>query len=132
VFGSSVNIPWPGKGMGDAEYIYAFQKIVMPIAMEFAPELVISMSNGFVTLPALMTRDIVSAGFDAAVGDTLGECYVSPAGYAHMTHMLAGLAGGRLVVALEVQPTSSLQLLMTDVLHRVDIILTLYLGLLWL
>jgi histone deacetylase 6 len=57
---------------------------VMPIAMEFAPELV-----------------IISAGFDAADGDELGECKVSPAGYAHMTHMLSGLAGGRLVVALE-------------------------------
>ncbi|CAA7259140.1 unnamed protein product [Cyclocybe aegerita] len=82
--GYSVNIPWPEKGMGDAEYIYAFQKVVMPIAMEFAPELV-----------------IISAGFDAADGDELGECHVSPVGYAHMTHMLAGLAGGRLVVALE-------------------------------
>jgi hypothetical protein len=39
---SSVNIPWPEKGMTDADYIHAFQKIVMPIAMEFAPELVIS------------------------------------------------------------------------------------------
>lgn len=39
--GSSVNIPWPTKGMGDAEYLWAFQKIVMPIAMEFAPDLVI-------------------------------------------------------------------------------------------
>jgi hypothetical protein len=28
--------------MGDADYVYAFQKIVMPIAMEFAPELVMS------------------------------------------------------------------------------------------
>ena len=28
--------------MGDADYLYAFQHIVMPIAMEFAPELVIS------------------------------------------------------------------------------------------
>jgi hypothetical protein len=28
--------------MGDADYILAFQKIVMPIALEFAPELVIS------------------------------------------------------------------------------------------
>lgn len=44
----------------------------------------------------------VSAGFDAADGDELGECFVSPTGYAHMTHMLSGLAGGRLVVALEV------------------------------
>jgi hypothetical protein len=28
--------------MGDAEYLWAFQKIVMPIAMEFSPDLVIS------------------------------------------------------------------------------------------
>ena len=55
-FGSSVNIPWPEKGMGDAEYIYAFQKVVMPIAMEFAPELVISMLNRLPTSPALMSR----------------------------------------------------------------------------
>ncbi|KAJ6593976.1 histone deacetylase complex protein [Mycena capillaripes] len=82
--GYSVNIPWPEAGMGDADYIHAFQKIVMPIAMEFAPELV-----------------IISAGFDAAEGDDLGECHVTPAGYAHMTYMLGGLAGGRLVVALE-------------------------------
>ncbi|EEB90165.1 hypothetical protein MPER_11667, partial [Moniliophthora perniciosa FA553] len=80
----SVNIPWPEKGMGDADYLHAFHKVVMPIAMEFAPEMV-----------------IISAGFDAAQGDELGECLVSPAGYAHMTHMLSSLAGGRLVVALE-------------------------------
>ena len=45
---------------------------------------------------------LVSAGFDAAEGDDLGECLVTPTGYAHMTHLLSGLAGGRLVVALEV------------------------------
>jgi histone deacetylase 6 len=45
---------------------------------------------------------LVSAGFDAAKGDKLGECEVTPDGYAHMTHMLASLAGGKLVVALEV------------------------------
>jgi acetoin utilization deacetylase AcuC-like enzyme len=31
--------------MGDAEYLWAFQKIVMPIAMEFSPDLVISKSH---------------------------------------------------------------------------------------
>ncbi|KAF9462480.1 histone deacetylase clr3 [Collybia nuda] len=82
--GYSVNVPWPEKGMGDADYLHAFQKVIMPIALEFSPELV-----------------IISAGFDAAAGDDLGECFVTPAGYAHMTHMLSGLAGGRLVVALE-------------------------------
>ncbi|KAH8080278.1 histone deacetylase complex protein [Cristinia sonorae] len=82
--GYSVNIPWPEKGMGDADYIHAFQQIVMPIGIEFAPDLV-----------------IVSAGFDAADGDDLGECHVTPAGYAHMTHMLSSLAGGNIVIALE-------------------------------
>ena len=31
--------------MTDADYIHAFQQIVMPIALEFAPQLVISMSG---------------------------------------------------------------------------------------
>ena len=39
----TVNIPWPTKGMGDADYLLAFQHIVMPIAYEFDPDLVISM-----------------------------------------------------------------------------------------
>jgi acetoin utilization deacetylase AcuC-like enzyme len=37
-----VNIPWAECGTTDADYIHAFQQIVMPIATEFAPELVIS------------------------------------------------------------------------------------------
>ncbi|KAG8936674.1 Histone deacetylase hda1 [Tulasnella sp. 418] len=82
--GKSVNIPWPRKGIMDADYLYAFLRIVMPIAYEFNPELV-----------------IISAGFDAADGDKLGECHVTPAGFAHMTHMLCSLANGKVVVALE-------------------------------
>ncbi|XP_052280508.1 histone deacetylase 6-like isoform X1 [Dreissena polymorpha] len=82
--GFNVNIPWHGGGKGDAEYLAAFQQIVMPIAYEFAPELV-----------------LVSAGFDAALGDPLGGCKVTPAGYGHMTHMLSGLANGRVILVLE-------------------------------
>ncbi|CEL60590.1 histone deacetylase 6/10 [Rhizoctonia solani AG-1 IB] len=82
--GKSVNIPWPEGHMGDADYMYAFLNIVMPIAYEFAPEFV-----------------FISAGFDAAAGDTLGNCNVTPACYAHMTALLSTLAGGKLVVALE-------------------------------
>lgn len=83
--GFNVNIPWEGGGgLGDADYIHAFQKVVMPIAYEYNPELV-----------------IISAGFDAAMEDPLGGCRVTPYGYAQMTHMLSGLAGGRVVVALE-------------------------------
>ncbi|CAK3976394.1 Histone deacetylase clr3 [Lecanosticta acicola] len=82
--GKNVNIPWSKQGMGDADYIYAFQQIVMPIATEFDPDLV-----------------IVAAGFDAAEGDLLGGCKVTPAGYAHMTHMLMSLAQGKMAVCLE-------------------------------
>jgi len=82
--GTNVNIGWESQGMGDAEYMAAFQKIVMPIAQEFNPDLV-----------------IISAGFDAAAGDELGGCFVTPPCYAHMTHMLMSLAGGKVAVCLE-------------------------------
>ena len=36
-------MPWNTKGMGDGDYMYAFQKVIMPIALEFDPDLVISM-----------------------------------------------------------------------------------------
>lgn len=82
--GFNVNIPWADHNMGDGDYLYAFQQIVMPIAQEFDPQLV-----------------IVSAGFDAAEGDKLGGCHVSPQCFAHMTHMLMSLAEGKIVVCLE-------------------------------
>jgi histone deacetylase 6 len=82
--GKNVNIPWPTKGMGDGDYMYAFQQVVMPIAQEFDPDLV-----------------VVAAGFDAAAGDELGGCFVSPACYAHMTHQLMSLADGKIAVCLE-------------------------------
>ena len=82
--GKNVNIGWHSQGMGDGEYMAAFQKIVMPISMEFNPDLV-----------------IISAGFDAAEGDELGGCLVSPTCYAHMTHMLMSLADGKVAACLE-------------------------------
>ena len=39
----NVNIPWETKGMGDGDYMYAFQHVVIPIATEFDPDLVIGM-----------------------------------------------------------------------------------------
>jgi len=83
--------------MGDADYLYAFQRVIMPIAYEFAPDLVI----GARRVHSLALTRAVSAGFDAAAGDPLGECQVTPAGFAHMTHQLSSLAGGKLVLALE-------------------------------
>ncbi|CAL8253087.1 unnamed protein product [Arctogadus glacialis] len=82
--GFNVNIPWNGRPMGDSDYLAAFHHIVLPIATEFNPGLV-----------------VVSAGFDAARGDPLGGYHVTPEGYAHLTHLLSPLAGGKLLIILE-------------------------------
>ncbi|GJN10196.1 hypothetical protein PR202_ga28270 [Eleusine coracana subsp. coracana] len=82
--GFSVNIPWGRGGVGDNDYIFAFQNVVLPIAAEFAPDIT-----------------IISAGFDAARGDPLGCCDVTPAGYSRMTSMLTACSEGKLLVILE-------------------------------
>ncbi|KPJ10234.1 Histone deacetylase 6 [Papilio machaon] len=82
--GYNVNIPWNKRGMGNAEYMAAFTQVVLPIAYEYNPELV-----------------IVSAGFDACINDPLGGCKVLPECYGRMTQMLKGLAGGKIILCLE-------------------------------
>ena len=85
--GTNVNVGWNTRGNsrpGDAEYLACFREVLVPIAREFDPELV-----------------IIAAGFDAAEGDPLGGCHVTPEGYAQLTRELMNLAGGRVVVALE-------------------------------
>ena len=73
--GTSINIAWDGPGASDGDYMTAFRYVVLPIAKQWGPDLV-----------------IVSAGFDAAQGDPLGECCVTPHAYGHMTAMLAAVA----------------------------------------
>ncbi|VDM56287.1 unnamed protein product [Angiostrongylus costaricensis] len=82
--GYSFNLPWNHGRIDDEAYRAAFGKVIMPIAYEFNPELV-----------------FISAGFDAATGDPLGECMVNPDTFALMTYQLTALAGGRVVVVLE-------------------------------
>ncbi|XVE58715.1 hypothetical protein DITRI_Ditri04bG0191200 [Diplodiscus trichospermus] len=82
--GFCVNIPWSRGGVGDNDYIFAFQHVVLPIASKFAPDFT-----------------IISAGFDAARGDPLGCCDVTPSGYAQMTQMLSTISDGKLLVILE-------------------------------
>lgn len=87
--GFNVNVSWSGgldPPLGDAEYLAAFRTIVMPIAREYNPDIV-----------------LVSAGFDAASGHSpnLGGYVVSPACFGHLTRELMKLAGGKVVLALE-------------------------------
>ncbi|XP_029420200.1 polyamine deacetylase HDAC10 isoform X3 [Nannospalax galili] len=53
--GFTVNLPWNQVGMGNADYLAAFLNVLLPLAFEFDPELV-----------------LVSAGFDSAIGDPEG------------------------------------------------------------
>lgn len=59
-------------------------QVVLPVALSFCPTLV-----------------VVASGFDAAIGDPLGDFAVSPWMFGAMAHMLRALANGRLVLALE-------------------------------
>ncbi|TGZ68319.1 hypothetical protein CRM22_004299 [Opisthorchis felineus] len=82
--GYNVNIPLEETGLTDSDYLAMFHQLIMPIAIEFNPELV-----------------IVSCGFDAAIGCPEGRMWLSPAVFGHFIHHLKMLAGGKLVVALE-------------------------------
>lgn len=84
--GFNWNIAWSNKSMGDAEYLAAFRCIVMPIARDFNPSMV-----------------LVACGFDAARGHpfNFGGYDLSSACFAHMTRQLMSLANGRLVLCLE-------------------------------
>lgn len=66
--GKNVNIPWEGGtsgggGPGDQDYIHAFHEVVMPIAYEFDPDLVIG-TRGF-SSPLQLSTALFSDLFDS-------------------------------------------------------------------
>lgn len=81
--GFNINVGWNEKRMGDDEYLVVWEKLLMPVAEKFNPDIV-----------------LVSAGFDAARGD-MGECDVTPECFARLARRLQTLANGKVVCALE-------------------------------
>jgi acetoin utilization deacetylase AcuC-like enzyme len=85
--GETVNVPLPAAS-GDAEYVGAFQRLLVPVALRFRPEMI-----------------IVSAGFDAHREDPLASMEVSEAGFRGLAGIVRSLAdelcGGRMVCVLE-------------------------------
>jgi acetoin utilization deacetylase AcuC-like enzyme len=85
--GSTVNIPLPA-GCGDAEYVGALQRVLVPVARRFDPEMI-----------------VVSAGFDAHRDDPLAQMQVGAVGFGGMSDIVRALAddlcGGRVVFVLE-------------------------------
>ncbi len=85
--GFTMNVPLP-PGQGDAEYLTVFKDILMPVAMEYGPQLV-----------------LVSAGFDIHRNDPLGGMLVTERGFAALTRCIIEIAratcDGKVVMALE-------------------------------
>ena len=86
-FGFTVNIPLPASSK-DGDYLYTFDKIVRPLALEYVPELI-----------------LVSAGFDAHESDPLGFMNVTTEGFGLLAAKVKALAeevcGGKLAFFLE-------------------------------
>ncbi|XP_052646821.1 polyamine deacetylase HDAC10 isoform X1 [Harpia harpyja] len=82
--GFNINLPWNKVGMGNSDYLAAFFHVLLPMAFEFDPELV-----------------IVSAGYDSGIGDPEGQMNATPEVFAHLTHFVMQLANGKLCVILE-------------------------------
>eukprot|EP00850_Spirogloea_muscicola_P003047 SM000012S25309 [mRNA] locus=s12:246651:250905:- [translate_table: standard] len=82
--GFNINVPWPSGGFGDLDYLAVWDHVLMPAARQFDPHII-----------------LISGGFDAAEGDPLGGCCLTPYGYSHMTEKLLTLADGKVVLALE-------------------------------
>ena len=85
--GFTVNLPLPA-GSGDAAYLAAFERVVLPIADQFKPQLV-----------------LVSAGQDASTMDPLGRMCLTTEAYRRMTQVMIDVAEkhaeGRLVILQE-------------------------------
>jgi acetoin utilization deacetylase AcuC-like enzyme len=85
--GYTVNVPL-SPGRGDDDYAAVFHDVLMPIALQYRPQLI-----------------LVSAGFDIHRGDPLGDMEVTREGFARLTAILleisAACSPGRLVFALE-------------------------------
>ncbi|KAK2951733.1 putative Polyamine deacetylase HDAC10 [Blattamonas nauphoetae] len=85
--GYNVNIPFQTVNVGDSDFLRVIDEIIVPIANEFAPSVV-----------------LVSAGFDIMEGDSVGRLLVSPKGLHAMTsRLLTGIPciQGRLLCVLE-------------------------------
>jgi acetoin utilization deacetylase AcuC-like enzyme len=85
--GFTINIPL-SRGYGDSEYIALFERILKPVAYEYAPELI-----------------LVSAGFDIHKSDPLGGMKMTAKGFAGLTRSILQIAEscceGKVVFVLE-------------------------------
>lgn len=82
--GFNLNFPLNQTGCNDADFLLMWFNVILPVAYEYDPELV-----------------IISAGFDAAIGCPEGKMRVKPITYHILCHSLMALANGNVVALLE-------------------------------
>ncbi|KAM6334084.1 histone deacetylase 5 isoform 7-T7 [Alca torda] len=112
--GYNINIAWTGgvdPPIGDVEYLTAFRTVVMPIANEFSPDVVL-VSAGFDAVEGHLSplggySVTAKCEWGCPQGGDLGRAACHPPvlwcrpGFGHLTKQLMMLAGGRVVLALE-------------------------------
>ena len=84
--GYNINVPLPG-GANDADYIYVFNKLLVPVALQFKPDII-----------------LVSAGQDGDVNDPLCGMKLTSAGFEKLASIVKRLAEstcGRTALVLE-------------------------------
>ncbi len=84
--GFNLNVPLP-KGTGDRGYFEAFDRLVKPVCLEYNPDVI-----------------LLSAGYDAHMGDPLAQQRVTTLGYAMLSQRLADLrdsTGAKTICFLE-------------------------------
>jgi acetoin utilization deacetylase AcuC-like enzyme len=85
--GFTINVPLLGSS-GDAEYLAALERVILPIATAFAPDFL-----------------VISAGFDASARDPLGQMLLSDDAFGWMAASLITAAlpstQGRALMVLE-------------------------------
>ena len=79
--GYNINIPWSDLEIGDPEFSMALFGLVLPVAYQFDPDLV-----------------LVSPGFDSVQENS---CCISPEFYGFLTYHLKALANGKVIVVFE-------------------------------
>lgn len=79
----NINIPLSNK-FKNADVEYVWDEFLLPIAKEYDPEII-----------------LVSAGFDAAIGDPIGRCCLTAKCYATLVKKLMEVGTGRMVLSLE-------------------------------
>ncbi|KAL8131420.1 hypothetical protein AgCh_007380 [Apium graveolens] len=82
--GFNINVPWLSKDRSNADYIVVWDYVLLPVARQFKPDIV-----------------LVSAGFDAAKDDPIGDCNLTAEGFAVMLEKLREFAEGKVVLVLE-------------------------------